>query len=146
MQGGAFSLPARGLCKIARTNVRTNFVYLLYMKCRQILIFWHTRNISLCSSTIVELHIWQDTLSSSIVKYSYEQCTKEVSMKDKAIDQGYLLKSEEELLRLERQSANIRVWRWSSSFQNILFEIGDVVDLPFENNSFDVVWSKHLLQ
>jgi hypothetical protein len=30
-------------------------------------------------------------------------------MKDKAIDQGYLLKSEEELLRLERQSANIRV-------------------------------------
>jgi SAM-dependent methyltransferase len=34
----------------------------------------------------------------------------------------------------------------SEGIENIGFEIGDVLDLPFEDSSFDVVWSKHLLQ
>ena len=120
-------------------------------------------------------------------------------MKDKDINQGYLLDSDEEPLRLERQS---RIYGYeddlrhlalspteclldagcgsgsitraiakavpegkaigidrepkyvdfarrkadSEGIENIGFEIGDVLDLPFEDNSFDVVWSKHLLQ
>jgi len=120
-------------------------------------------------------------------------------MQDKDIDQGYLLNSDEEPLRLERQS---RIYGFeddlrhlalaptehvldagcgpgsitreiaksvpegkavgvdresnyvdfasrkadSEGIENIAFEIGDVLDLPFEDSSFDVVWSKHLLQ
>ena len=34
----------------------------------------------------------------------------------------------------------------SENIGNIQFEIGDVLKLPFESDSFDIVWSKHLLQ
>jgi SAM-dependent methyltransferase len=34
----------------------------------------------------------------------------------------------------------------SKGIENLRFEIGDVLELPFQDNSFDVVWSKHLLQ
>ena len=32
------------------------------------------------------------------------------------------------------------------NIRNIQFEVGDALKLPFEDDSFDVVWSKHLLQ
>jgi ubiquinone/menaquinone biosynthesis C-methylase UbiE len=32
------------------------------------------------------------------------------------------------------------------NINNIQFEVGDALELPFEDDSFDVVWSKHLLQ
>jgi ubiquinone/menaquinone biosynthesis C-methylase UbiE len=34
----------------------------------------------------------------------------------------------------------------SEGLTNTEFRLGDVLSLPFENASFDVVWSKHLLQ
>ena len=34
----------------------------------------------------------------------------------------------------------------SDGIENIEFKIGDVLDLPFDDNHFDVVWSKHVLQ
>lgn len=34
----------------------------------------------------------------------------------------------------------------SEHIDNIDFEVGDVLDLPFEGERFDVLWSKHLLQ
>jgi len=34
----------------------------------------------------------------------------------------------------------------SEGIENIVFKTGDVLDLPFEDNVFDVVWSKHVLQ
>ena len=34
----------------------------------------------------------------------------------------------------------------SENIGNIRFEVGDILNLPFESDSFDVVWSKHVLQ
>jgi ubiquinone/menaquinone biosynthesis C-methylase UbiE len=34
----------------------------------------------------------------------------------------------------------------SEGIENIDFKVGDVLNLPFEDDHFDVVWSKHLLQ
>ena len=34
----------------------------------------------------------------------------------------------------------------SEGIENIEFRVGDVLKLPFENDYFDVVWSKHVLQ
>jgi ubiquinone/menaquinone biosynthesis C-methylase UbiE len=120
-------------------------------------------------------------------------------MTDKDLNPGYLLDSDEEPLRLERQS---RIYGYDDDLrhlalapteqvldagcgsgaitraiakavpngqamgvdrepkyvnfarhkaglegiENIRFEIGDVLDLPFEDDIFDIVWSKHLLQ
>jgi SAM-dependent methyltransferase len=33
-----------------------------------------------------------------------------------------------------------------ASLQNVSFEVGDVRKLPFSNDSFDIVWTKYLLQ
>jgi len=49
----------------------------------------------------------------------------------------------------DRESKYIKFARRKSALENIRniqFEVGDVLKLPFENDSFDVVWSKHLLQ
>lgn len=120
-------------------------------------------------------------------------------MADSAFNKDYLLESDEEPLRLERQallygfeddlkylslSSNERVLdagcgagtvtramardnpngnvigvdrepkyidyairkAESEGIKNIEFRIGDVLELPFENDYFDVVWSKHVLQ
>ena len=34
----------------------------------------------------------------------------------------------------------------AEGIENIRFEVGDALNLPFDTGSFDVVWSKHLLQ
>jgi len=34
----------------------------------------------------------------------------------------------------------------AEGLHNVHFEVGDVLSLPFEDGSFDVVWSKHVLQ
>ena len=124
---------------------------------------------------------------------------QEVPKPDQEFNEDYLLESDEEPLRLERQaliysfeddltilslSSNERVLdagcgagsitraiaqdntngfaigvdrdpkfidyaarkAASEGIENIVFKTGDVLDLPFEDNVFDVVWSKHVLQ
>ena len=49
----------------------------------------------------------------------------------------------------DRESKYINFARHKAALDNILniqFEVGDALKLPFEDDSFDVVWSKHLLQ